>query len=93
MAMVAWRITRITFCGHAQPGLNPSFGSYSEEHLEAAKVRQVFERCEASGDSTDTSSRAQDLEPHAVTVDKNNMAYIVFQVRIDALCVLSLIHI
>ena len=84
MAMLFWIVTLIPFCGHAQPGLNLSFGSYSEEHLEAAKVRQVFERCEAAGDSTDTSSRVQDLEPKAVTVDKNNMAYIVFQVRTDA---------
>ena len=51
-----------------------------EERLVAANVRYVFERCEAEGDSTESSSRVQDLEPKAITVGKDNMAYIIFQV-------------
>ncbi|XP_070207242.1 uncharacterized protein [Littorina saxatilis] len=67
--------------------LIPSFGNnvdkitvpIIESDLEAANVRYIFQQCEGDGDSTERSSRVQDLEPKAVYVDRNDIAFVVFQ--------------
>ena len=43
-------------------------------------MRHVFKLCDSGDGRNQTSSLLQDLEPAAVHVDRNDMAYIIFQV-------------
>ena len=55
--------------------------SCREEKIYDAMLRQVFTSCD-TGSSTSVSSRVQDLEPKAVHIDQNNIAYILFSVSL-----------
>ncbi|KAK7115806.1 mesenchyme-specific cell surface glycoprotein-like [Littorina saxatilis] len=67
--------------------LLPNFGTtvdrreipISESKAAAAKVRQVFEKCTSGTGANQTSTLKQALEPTAVHVDTNDVAYILFQ--------------
>jgi len=64
--------------------LLPSFGTtvdrrsvpIVESKIGNAKIRQVFQICDTG--ANDVSSRVQDLEPQAVTIDKTGTAYVLF---------------
>ncbi|XP_005091655.2 uncharacterized protein LOC101853761 [Aplysia californica] len=66
--------------------LIPSFGlnvdrrsiPFSEGAIKGAGVREVFTKCD-SGSHTAVSTHVQDIEPVHVTVDENNVAYMLFQ--------------
>jgi len=51
---------------------------FSEAAIKAAGVREVFTTCD-SGTHTAVSSHVQDIEPVHVTVDDQNVAYLLFQ--------------
>jgi len=54
------------------------FIPFSESAIKSAGVREVFTKCD-SGTHTAVSSHVQDIEPVHVTVDDNNVAYMLFQ--------------